>query len=63
MGKKSKKIVLPSLTESIMACTLAAVIVKCIEYTEVLNRLLDPNDSLKSPQDLVDLINIVTLTT
>jgi hypothetical protein len=59
MGKKSKKIVLPSLTESIMACTLAAVIVKCIEYTEVVNRLLDPNDSLKSPQDLVDLINIV----
>jgi hypothetical protein len=59
MGKKSKKIVLPSLTESIMACTLAAVIVKCIQYTEVVNRLLDPNDPLQSPKDLVDVINIV----
>ena len=49
----------PSMTENIMAYTLAGVIVKCIDNTDIINRLVDPEDSLKSPKDLVDIINTV----
>ena len=44
------------MTENIMAYMLAAVIVKCIDNTDIINRVVDPEDSLKSPKDLVGIV-------